>query len=407
MALTDTAVRQAKPADKDYSLTDGQGLSLFVSKRGGKSWHFRFMWAGKQNRISLGTYPEISLKDARRMRDDNRELVAKGIDPREQRDEEARAQVDRRFETVANEWYEFRAPRLTVGRQGAQAQAGRYLKKDILPVLGNKDIGEITRADVLAVVQRLERRGALSLADKARTWLRHIFRYAMAHGLIDTNPASDLDILAAPKPPVRHNPILTRDELPEFLRTLRSYPGSPISRAGVRLLLLTGVRTQELRYAAPQDFDLEAGLWRVPPDSVKQLRSRLRTESGEIPPYIVPLSRQAIAEVREMLKVSARYPYLLAGRNDPTKPISENTLNKAIKSMGYEGRLTGHGLRGTVSTALHELGYESAWIEAQLSHADPNKTRASYNHAEYVEQRAGMMQAWADLLDELEAKGGE
>lgn len=408
MPLTDTAVRQAKPTDKDYTLTDGDGLSLFVAANGTKSWHFRFSWHGKQPRISLGTYPEISLREARGIRDESRAMVAKGIDPRAQRRQERRGAADQvasTFEAVANRWHDFKSPRLTDGRKGSAAQSRRYLDKDLIPALGKIPMAEITRADVLSAVRRVEKRGALNVAEKCRTWLNQIFRYAIAEGVVEVNPASDLDIVAAPQPPVKHNPILREDGLPTFLVALRNYHGSRLTKAGVRLLLLTGVRTIELRKAAPDQFDLEAAIWKVPPEGVKQLRSRVRTESGEIPPYIVPLSRQAVEEVRELMRVSGRYRYLLAGRNDPNKMMSENTLNTAIKRMGYKGKLTGHGIRGTISTALNEKGYNADWVEAQLSHAGENKVRGAYNHAEYVEQRRQMMQDWADLLDDLEARG--
>lgn len=401
MPLSDTAVRQAKPKDKDYTLPDLDGLALFIAARGTKSWHFRFSWQGKQARISLGTYPEISLKEARARRDEARSKVANGIDPRIPADQAPDVLL---FSTVAEQWFAFKAPRLTAGRQGSANQSRRYLDKDILPRLGHKPIADIKRADVLAVVQSLEVRGALNVAEKVRTWLRQIFRYAIVHGYVDTNPASDLDAVAALQPPVKHNPILRKDELGEFVRRLRVFPGSPVAKAGIQLLLLTGVRTAELRYASPDQFDLEAGLWRVPADTVKQLKKRVRLEGDAVPDYIVPLSKQAIEIVRGLKLQYGKYPYLLPGRNDQTKTISENTLNVGIKNMGYEGRLTGHGIRGTLSTALYEAGYTSAWVEAQLSHADQNAVRGSYNHAEYVEQRAGMMQAWADMLDELAAQ---
>lgn len=401
MPLSDTAVRQAKPKDKDYTLPDLDGLALFIAARGTKSWHFRFSWQGKQARISLGTYPEISLKEARGRRDEARSKVANGIDPRIPADQAPDVLL---FSTVAEQWFAFKAPRLTAGRQGSANQSRRYLDKDILPRLGHRPIADIKRADVLAVVQSLEVRGALNVAEKVRTWLRQIFRYAIVHGYVDTNPASDLDAVAALQPPVKHNPILRKDELGEFVRRLRVFPGSPVAKAGIQLLLLTGVRTAELRYASPDQFDLDAGLWRVPADTVKQLKKRVRLEGDAVPDYIVPLSKQAVEIVRGLKLQYGKYPYLLPGRNDPTKTISENTLNVGIKNMGYEGRLTGHGIRGTLSTALYEAGYTSAWVEAQLSHADQNAVRGSYNHAEYVEQRAGMMQAWADMLDELAAQ---
>ena len=404
MPLTDTAVRNAKAQEKDYSLNDMDGLSLFVSAKGTKSWHFRFSWHGKQPRISLGTYPELSLRDAREARDKARSLVAKGIDPRLQRRaerHEAGRSAESTFAAVAERWQEFRNPRLTAGRQGSVAQSRRYLDKDLIPALGKLPISDITRADVLGAVRRIEQRGALDVAKKCRTWLNQIFRFAIAEGLTESNPASDLDIMAAPAPAPQHNPHLKLNELPELLRALRAYSGSSITASGVRLLLLTMVRTQELRFAERKQFDLGEALWSIPPEVVKQLQGKAK-EDRNMPDYLVPLSRQAVEEVRKLLAIGGNYRLLLPGRNDPNTPISENTLNTALKRMGYEGRLTGHGIRGTISTALHEAGFKSEWIEAQLGHADPNKVRGAYNHAEYLEQRREMMQWWADKLDELE-----
>lgn len=407
MPLSDTAVRQSKPKEKPYTLSDSDGLSLHIAPNGTKAWHFRFTWHGKQPRISFGTYPEISLRDARSLRDEARALVAKNIDPRADRrniQAEAGARAESTFEAVANRWHNFKALRLTNAKKGSAEQSRRYLDKDLIPSLGRLPVADIKRADVLKAVRRLEARGALHVAEKCRGWLNEIFRYAIAEGLIEVNPASDIDIVAAIQPPVQHNPILRRDQLPEFLAKLRR--ASRISKFtlnAIRLMLLTGVRTMEARNASPGQFDLAGALWSIPPEGVKQLKSRVRTEGGVIPPYLVPLSRQAVEVVQETLEMTGRCRLLFTGRNDPSKVMSENTINSAIKSMGYKGKLTGHGIRGTISTALNEMGYDANWIEAQLSHSDPNKVRGSYNHAEYVEQRRGMMQEWADYLDKLEA----
>lgn len=408
MPLTDTAVRQAKARDKAYTLNDSDGLSLHVSPNGTKAWHFRFSWQGKQPRISLGTYPDLSLRDARERRDQARNQVAKGIDPREERKQAKAEAVDRAgetFEAVANDWWEFKAKRLTNAAKGSAAQSRRYLDKDLIPALGPMHIGEIRRAHTLAAVQRLEGRGALHVAEKCRGWLNEIFRYAIARGLIEVNPAADLDVVAALQPPVQHNPILRRHELVELLTGLRESKAGMLVKGAIRLMLLTMVRTIEARRAGPHQFDLEQELWTIPPDDVKQLQSRVRTESGEIPPYLVPLSRQAVEVVREVMQVTGKCKLMFTGRNNPSQMLSENTVNIAIKKMGFRNRLTGHGIRGTVSTILNELGYNKDWIEAQLSHTDPNAVRGTYNHAEYVEQRRGMMQDWADYLDHL-ARGG-
>jgi len=398
MALSDTAVRAAKPRETNYTLADSEGLSLFVTTTGSKTWHFRFRLAGKQTRFSLGAYPGVTLKGARAKRDAAMDKIARGVDPRRP---EAQAPDVLILRTVAEQWYAFKAVRLTTGRQGAAAQLRRYLDKDILPQLGDTPIADIKRADVIAVVHQIEVRGALNVAEKVRTWLKQVFRFAVVHGYIEANPASDLDAVAALPPPVQHNPVLLQAELGDFVLRTRAYRGSLAARAGIQLLLLTGVRTAELRNATPEQFDMEAGIWRVPADGVKQLRKRVRTEGADVPDYLVPLSRQAMEIVRELKHRYGGSPYLLPGRNGPGTMVSENTLNVGIKKMGYKNRLTGHGLRGTMSTALYEAGYATAWVEAQLSHADPHAVRGSYNHAKYVEQRRGMMQAWADTLDEL------
>ncbi|MPZ42855.1 MAG: DUF4102 domain-containing protein [Betaproteobacteria bacterium] len=409
MPLTDTVVRQAKPGRRDLTLKDTDGLALFVSVTGAKSWHFRFSWSDKQPRISLGTYPEISLKDARELRDQARALVAKGIDPRVHRRQERKAALvvgENTFEAVFERWRGFKALSLRTGRQSTLSQIDRIFKKDVLPWLGQRSVFEIARTDLVEVLRKIERRHAYTTAEKCRTWFNQMFRYALVEFGLDTNPAADLDIVAMPQPPVRHNPFLRMNDLPAFLKKLGCYDGDVNTQLGLRLLLLTGVRTGELRSAVPEQFDLDQELWIIPPVVVKQLQLKLRKESADIPPYIVPLSSQAIAIVRYLLAaMTPAQRYLLPHRSEPKERISENTLNAALKRMGYQGQLTGHGIRATISTALNELGYRQEWVEAQLSHADPNQIRAAYNHAEYVEQRRQMMQEWADRLDQCELTG--
>ncbi len=231
-----------------------------------------------------------------------------------------------------------------------------------------------------------------------------MFRYALVkiEGL-EHNPASDLDVVALPKPPVTHNPFLRMDELPALMAALLNYGGASQTRLGLRLLLLTGVRTGELRLATPDQFDLEKRLWVIPAEVVKQLQLAMRKpgkQTQNVPPYIVPLSVQALEIVRHLLdQVVPAQRYLFAHRSDLSKRISENTLNGALRRMGYAHQLTGHGMRATISTALNEIGYPKVWVDAQLSHADPDKVSAAYNHAEYVEQRRTMMQDWANRLD--------
>lgn len=411
MALSDMVVRQAKATGNDYTLPDFDGLSLAVAAAGTKSWHFRYNWLGRQKRMSLGMYPEISLREARTRRDEARALVARGINPQRQREKDRRlaTQAEQNtFQAIYEKWFQFREQgRLKKGRQTTLATLPRIFKNDILPTLGKRSVHVITRADLLDVVGRIEKRGAPSVAEKVRTWLNQMFRYALVivPGL-ERNPASDLDVVAMPQPPVRHNPFLRLHELPEFLQVLRKYPGRLTTQLGLRMLLLTGVRTGELRLATPDQFHLDEGLWIIPPDVVKQLELKMQKENlrtEDIPPYIVPLSEQAIEIVRHMLeRFTPGQKYVFPGVKSLKQRMSENTLNHAVKRLGYDGRLTGHGIRATLSTALNELGYPDKWIDAQLSHVDPNPVRRTYNHAEYVEQRRHMMQDWADRLDLLE-----
>lgn len=410
MALSDLVVRQAKATGKAYTLPDMDGLCLAVTAAGNKSWHFRYYWLGKQKRMSLGGYPQVSLRDARTLRDDARALVAKGINPhthRKQKRGAVKLTGENTFEAIYTKWLAHRELSLKKGRQTTLSILPRVFAKDVLPILGKRSIYEIKRPDLLEVIARIERRKALSVAEKLRTWFNQMFRYALVivPGL-EQNPASDLDVVALPLPPVNHNPFLRMGDLPKLLQRLRKYRGRLQTQLGLRLLLLTGVRTGELRLATPDQFDLDRGLWIIPPDVVKQLQMVMRKKRQlpkDIPPYIVPLSAQAIEIVRHMLEqFKPAQHYLFRHDSEMKKRMSENTLNSALKRMGYRDLLTGHGIRATMSTALNEIGYPKVWVDAQLSHVDPNKVSATYNHAEYVEQRRRMMQDWADRLDFFE-----
>lgn len=407
MALSEMAIRHARVTGKDYTLADSDGLFLNVTAQGGKIWHFRYYWAGRQKRMSFGSYPQVGLRDARARRDEARAFIAQGTNPCEQRKQQrhaVRLASDHAFEAVFNQWIAFRRLSLKEGRQSTLSQMLRIFAKDILPHIGDRSIHDITRHELMEVLDRIESRGAYTTAEKCRTWLNQLFRYALVRiAGLEHNPAADLDVVAMPKPPVEHNPFLRMAELPPLLGKLRTYHGGQQTLLGIWLLLLTGVRTGELRLATPDQFDLERRLWVIPPEVVKQLQLKMRksrSSASKVPPYIVPLSVQAIEVVSLLLdRVVPAQRHLLAHRSDLSKRISENTLNSALRRMGFADRLTGHGMRATISTALNEIGYPKAWVDAQLSHADPDRVSASYNHAEYVEQRRAMMQDWANRLD--------
>ncbi|CAB3646911.1 tyrosine-type recombinase/integrase [Achromobacter pestifer] len=410
MALTDLAVRQAKAANKKRSLADGEGLFLFIPAKGKKAWHFRYNHAGKPHHISLGTYPALSLRDARIRREEARAQLARGLNPRAERTKKRHAAVvagEQTFMAVYEQWHGHRKLSLEEGRQTSLGQITRVFKKDVFPVLRHLAMHEVTQAHLLQIIAGVEKRGSLSVAEKLRTWFEQLFRYAkVVVPSMTENPAIDLDAVALPLPPADPNPYLRMPELPEMLQRLRKYRGRLKTQLGVRLLMLTGVRTGELRHATPDQFDLDRRLWLIPVVRLKQrkqLKRKKRQRLVEIPPYIVPLSVQALEIVRHLMAdFKPAQVYLLPGERDIKMPVSENTLNTALKRLGYEGLLTGHGIRHTLSTALNELGYPAKWVDAELSHADPDKTSATYNHAEYVEQRRIMMQDWADRLDLFE-----
>lgn len=410
MSLTDLAIRNAKPSGKPYSLTDSLGLTLHVTGQGGRSWHFRYYWLGKQRRMSFGTYPEISLRDARTLRDEARAQLARGVNPRMERKQKqcaVRLAGENTFQVVFNQWISHRAIVLPEGRQSTLSQIRRTFDNDVLPLLRAIPIHEVTRGHLLGVVQKIEARKSFSVAQKVRNWFSQLFRFALVViPDLEKNPSIGLEVVAIPQPPVEHNPFLRLAQLPAFLQALRIGLLRQQTKLAIRLLLLTGVRTGELRSATPDQFDLDLGVWNIPSMAVKQLKNMQRKERrhpSTIPPYIVPLSEQAQEIVRFLLaRVKPAQVYLLPNISCLKNRMSENTVNSAIKRLGYDALLTGHGIRGTLSTSLHEIGYPRAWIEAQLSHVDPNKVTSAYNHAEYVEQRRVMMQDWADRLDLLE-----
>lgn len=389
MPLTDIGLRNIKPTLKVQKLKDGDGLFLFVTPQGGKWWRFRYRFGGSEKMLSLGTYPEIPLRTARERRDEARAQVANGTDPSTHRKDKRRQErlvLGNTFAVLANEWFEHKR---SSGWSKASADKARfYLDKDLLPALGDRPMTAITRLELVEFLRGVERRKAFNAARKMRGWLSQIFRRAVAIGVIEINPASELGIVAAPAPRAKHHASLPLTELPAFLEAMAGYQGSPLTRYAIDLLLLTGVRPGELRHALWSEIDFERALWSIPGERMKMKR-----------PRIVPLPRQAVAMVRELRTITGRSPLLLPSRDNRDKPMSENTINTAFSRVGFKGRQTGHGFRHLISTALNEQGHPSDWIERQLAHGDADEIRGIYNHAQYIEQRRTMMQTWADHLD--------
>lgn len=386
MPLNDMQIRRAKPEGKPYTLGDGQGLSLLIEPNGSKGWRFRYRYAGKPKMISLGVYPTITLADARSRRDDARKLVAEGKNPSEVRKEQKIAlhtESESAFEKIATEWHQMKSAKWSAGYASDIMEA---FKNDIFPYVGTRPVGEIKPLELLNVLRKIEKRGALEKMRKVRQRCSEVFRYAIATGRAEYNPAADLSS-ALEVHQSNHFPFLKAEEIPDFLRALDGYTGSRLVLIATKLLMITGVRTIELRAALWSEFDLDNAIWEIPAERMKMRRA-----------HLVPLSTQALDLLNELKTMTGNYRYVFPGRNDPNKPMSEASINQLIKRIGYAGKVTGHGFRHTLSTILHEKGYASAWIEIQLAHTDKNKIRGTYNHAKYVDDRRDMMDWYSNFI---------
>lgn len=385
MALTDLAIKQAKPQDKIYYLKDGGSLFLEVTPAGGKNWRFRYRFNGKAGVLSPGKYPAVSLAEARERAAEARRLLAEGINPGEAKKEaKLAAQVASAsaFEVIAIEWHEKQLPRWTAGHA---ARIMDSLVKDVFPHLGRINVAELTAPKILACVQKVEKRGAVETAGRVLQRINAVLRYAIQTGRTDRNPANDVvGALTAQK--VQHMPALPRAELPEFYRRLAAANLYQPTRVAMHLLVLTFVRPGELRAARWEEFDIERAEWRIPAERMKMRQ-----------PHIVPLSRQALALLATLQPLTGRGALLFPAMTDHAKPMSENTLSYAMGRMGYQGVATPHGFRALASTTLNEEGFDPDVIERQLAHAERNKVRAAYHRAEYLDERRKMMQWWADF----------
>jgi integrase len=390
--LSDAAVRNAKGAAKPFKLSDGGGLFLLVNPEGSRYWRLAYRFGGKQKTLAFGTYPAISLADARKRRDAAKEALAKGLDPSEARKAEKRASkiaAANTFEVIAREWHSNSAagwkPRYS-------AQLMSRLTADIFPALGRRPIVEIDAPELLKVFRKIEDRGANEIARRLRQTVGQIFRYAIVTGRAGHDPAADLKGALKAPPKVRHLLALPQSEIPTFLRKLDAYDGETRTRLALNFLILTMVRTTELRPARWTEFEKLEGpepLWRIPPD-----RMKMGVE------HLVPLSPQALAALAELRALSGRSPLVLPS---PTKEgfMSNNTMLYALYRMGYHSRATVHGFRGVASTWLNEAGYPEDWIERQLAHDERDQVRAACNSAQYLAGRRKMMLEWADHLDAI------
>lgn len=391
MKLNARQVDAAKPKEKAYKLADGAGLYLEVVPSGSRYWRMKYRFNGKEKRMAFGVYPAVSLAQARALRDEAKKKLAEGIDPSFAKKEEKLVRdvrLHNTFQAVALEWHGTKVSRWSEGYASDIIEA---FNKDIFPYIGQQPVNEIKPLVLLNVLRRMESRGATEKAKKVRQRYSEVFRYAIVTGRAEYNPAADLTS-AMSGHESKHYPFLTVEELPDFFKALSGYTGSPLIVLAARLLILTGVRTGELRGAFWSEFDLEKAVWEIPAERMKMKR-----------PHLVPLSTQALEIVQQLKVMSGQYPLVFPGRNDPRKTMSEASINQVFKRIGYTGKVTGHGFRHTMSTILHEEGFNTAWIETQLAHVDKNAIRGTYNHALYLEGRKEMMQWYGDYVDSCES----
>ena len=395
MALTDTQLRKAKPGEKPVRLSDGGGLSLEVTSSGGKWWRFRYRFDGKEKLLSMGTYPEIGLKEARDKREAARKLIAGGTDPGAMRKAEKaarKAAALNSVEAVSRAWLKHRA---SAWKPGTYAAIEASLVNDVFSELGSKPIGDIQPSDIRGVVKGIEARGAGETAGRVFQRLRAIYRYAVSHDLVKVDPTYPLKPAEIFKPrKVSHRAALTEREVPGFLHRLAAYEGDPSTCFALELLMLTAVRPGELRGARWSEIDLKRALWRIPAD-----RMKMATE------HVVPLARQAVQVLQKMQQLSGDNELVFPSPFYPGKPLSDGTLNSALARMGFKGIATAHGFRTLFSTCANEAGWKDDLIEKQLAHEERDEVRAAYNRALYLEERGRLMQWWGDRIDELRTGG--
>ena len=390
--LADVKVSKAKPKGKDYMLFDGGGLYLLVTTSGGKLWRFKYRFDGKERRLAFGSYPDVSIADARQRRDDARKLLANGIDPSAakkdiQQAEERQATT---FEIVAREWFANNVP---VWSQGHSVTTMGRLTHDVFPCFGEKPITEITANDVRAMLLKVGNRGAVESAARIKIICGQIFRFAIANGLIEHDPSVSLKPSELfPKREKGHFAAVTNPkELAPLLRAIDDYRGTAIVKAALKLAPMLFVRPGELRTMLWVDLDLDDALW-------SYFVTKTETQ------HIVPLPCQAVTILRELHQLTGEGQYVFPGRTS-TRPMSENSVNAALRYMGYDkGTVTGHGFRATARTILDEvLKVRVDFIEHQLAHAVRDANGRSYNRTSFLSDRRKMMQQWADYLDGLKA----
>ena len=395
--LTELDIKNAKASDKPRRLFDGGGLHLLINPDGSKYWRLKYLFDGKEKRIGLGVYPDVTLAEARIKAAEERRKLKDGTDPAAERKaakESKRREAVNTFKAVALEWH------AKVERKQAESTRKkrlRFLEGDVFPFIGSRPIAELAAPDLLGVIHRIEERGALDIARRVHNICGRIFRYAVGKGLANRDPSRDIELKdILPEANVTHHASVTEPKAAaELLRAINGFTGTFTTRCALRLAPLVFVRPGELRHAEWAEFDFDKAEWRIPASKMKVKQQ-----------HIVPLAHQAVSILREIQAMTGGGRYVFPGERTSKRPMSENTINAALRRMGYaKEEMTGHGFRSMASTLLHELGLPHAVIERQLAHGERNKVSAAYNYAEYLPERKKMMQGWADYLAEITQDG--
>ncbi|MCR4305134.1 MAG: tyrosine-type recombinase/integrase [Gallionella sp.] len=397
MALTALEVSKSKATDKTQRLADGGNMYLLIQPNGAKYWRMDYRLAGKRKTLAIGVYPDTSLSDARERREQARKLIANGVDPvavKQAQKVSTIENVENSFEVIAREWFVRHAPNW---KENHSSKIIARLEKDVFPWIGNRPIAEIAAPALLAAIRKIEARGALETAHRALACCGQVFRYAVATGRAERDPTGDLRGALPPVNKEKHFAAITEPKkVGELMRDIEGYQGSYIVKGAFKLSPLLFVRPGELRKMEWTELDLDKAEWIIPADKMKMGVT-----------HIVPLAKQAVAVLREMLPLTGRSKYVFHGERDHDRPMSDNAIRSALRRMGWANdEMTPHGFRAMASTILDNMGYKQEWLERQLAHEEPNKIKAAYKREAwrmYLPERTAMMQAWADYLDKLKA----
>ncbi|EEC0180181.1 DUF4102 domain-containing protein [Salmonella enterica subsp. enterica] len=401
MPLTDSKIRAAKPSTKSYKLTDSQGLYLVISASGSRLWYFRYRFSGKESRLSLGSYPHVTLAEAREKRDAAHKKLISGINPSQQRNTDKKCITETStFKYIATSWH------TSNKKHWSEHHANKImvcLERYVFPHTGTMNIQKIETRHLAELVRAVDNSGVHDVAGRIRQYLTKIMRHAVQQGIIRYNPAIDLAGIVAPII-TRHHPALPLRRLPELLEKIDNYKGRTLTRLALELNLHVFLRSSELRFARWEEFDLKSCIWTVPTKRTAIEGVRFSERGAKMKDeHLVPLSRQAISLLKQIKALTTQSDLVLPGTYSQDKPMSENTINKALRVIGYDTKteICGHGFRAMACGALNESGlWSKDAIERQMSHKERNKVRAAYVHtAEYLEARIEMMQWWSDYLD--------